>query len=127
MMLLLRDEKNTDEHDQQREAREQEILGGPSGSDPAPCGMGAGALRLFVCALCAAQRRGLSGRRLFRRHNSGSGLILFPAAYGPKRMRVLMDARRYAAVRTFGLVLYVVLYGTYIFWAPTSCPTTSPA
>ena len=37
-------------------------------------------------------------------------------------MRVLMDARRYASVRSFGLVLFVGLYGIYIFLGANQMP-----
>ena len=106
MMLLLRDEKNTDEHDQQKQEREDGIL---------PF--------VFLFALYVllngevSPGGGFSGGTIL-----GAGLILYSAAYGPKRMRVLMDARRYAAVRTFGLVLYVLLYGIYIFLGANQMP-----
>ena len=45
----------------------------------------------------------------------GAGVILFSAAYGVQRTQGFMNQRTYSAVRTFGLMLYVVLYGIYIF------------
>ena len=52
----------------------------------------------------------------------GAGLILFSAAFGFRRMQVLMNRRRYSAVRTFGLLLYGVLYGLYIFIGANGLP-----
>ena len=52
----------------------------------------------------------------------GAGLILFSAAFGPGHTRVLMNQRRYSAVRTFGLLLYAVLYGVYIFIGANGLP-----
>ena len=52
----------------------------------------------------------------------GAGLILFSAAFGPGRVRVIMSGRTYSAVRTFGLLLYVVLYGAYIFIGANGLP-----
>ena len=71
-----------------------------------------------MCCSTARSRRVAA----FPAVRSWAGLILYSAAYGPKRMRVLMDARRYAAVRTFGLVLYVLLYGIYIFLGANQMP-----
>jgi multicomponent Na+:H+ antiporter subunit B len=45
----------------------------------------------------------------------GCGLILFAAAFGFDRLRGFFSRRVYDAVRTFGLLLYAVLYGYYIF------------
>ena len=52
----------------------------------------------------------------------GAGLILFSAAFGFRRMQGLMNRRRYSAVRTFGLLLYGVLYGLYIFIGANGLP-----
>ncbi len=52
----------------------------------------------------------------------GAGLILYSAAYGPARAQALMGPRRYAAVRTFGLLLYAFLYGAYIFMGANRLP-----
>ena len=52
----------------------------------------------------------------------GAGLILFSAAFGHGHMRVLMNQRRYSAVRTFGLLLYGILYGIYIFIGANDLP-----
>lgn len=40
----------------------------------------------------------------------------------PGHTRVLMNQRRYSAVRTFSLLLYAVLYGVYIFIGANGCP-----
>ena len=52
----------------------------------------------------------------------GAGLILFSAAFGTRHMQVLMNRRRYSAVRTFGLLLYGILYGIYIFIGANGLP-----
>ena len=52
----------------------------------------------------------------------GAGLILFSAAFGFQRMQGLLNQRRYSAVRTFGLLLYGVLYGIYIFIGANDLP-----
>ena len=122
MMLLLRDEKNTDEHDQQKQEREDGIL---AAHPDLILRRAAWVLVPFVFLFAlyvllngeVSPGGGFSGGTIL-----GAGLILYSAAYGPKRMRVLMDARRYAAVRTFGLVLYVVLYGIYIFLGANQMP-----
>nr|WP_326189389.1 hydrogen gas-evolving membrane-bound hydrogenase subunit E [uncultured Oscillibacter sp.] len=122
MMLLLRDEKNTDEHDQQKQEREDGIL---AAHPDLILRRAAWVLVPFVFLFAlyvllngeVSPGGGFSGGTIL-----GAGLILYSAAYGPKRMRVLMDARRYAAVRTFGLVLYVLLYGIYIFLGANQMP-----
>lgn len=45
----------------------------------------------------------------------GCGLILFSSAFGPESIRRFFSGRVFAAVRTFGLLLYAGLYGFYIF------------
>ena len=45
----------------------------------------------------------------------GCGLILYSAAFGPEAIRRFFNRRVFAAVRTFGLLLYAGLYGFYIF------------
>ena len=45
----------------------------------------------------------------------GCGLILCSVAYGPEFVRRFFNSRIFSAVRTFGLVLYLCLYGFYIF------------
>lgn len=52
----------------------------------------------------------------------GAGLILFSAAFGPGRVRVIMDRRSYTFVRTTGLLLYALLYGAYIFIGANGMP-----
>ena len=52
----------------------------------------------------------------------GAGLILFAAAFGFQRMQGVLNRRRYSAVRTFGLLLYGVLYGAYIFIGANDLP-----
>jgi len=45
----------------------------------------------------------------------GCGLILYSGAFGPERIQRFFNGRVFAAVRTFGLLLYAGLYGFYIF------------
>ena len=45
----------------------------------------------------------------------GCGLILLSVSYGPESLSGFFSSRVYAAVRTFGLLLYAGLYGIYIF------------
>ena len=52
----------------------------------------------------------------------GAGLILYSAAFGVQRTRRFMNRRVYSAVRTFGLLLYGILYGIYIFIGANGLP-----
>ena len=45
----------------------------------------------------------------------GCGLVLCSVAYGPDFVRRFFNGRVFRAVRTFGLMLYLCLYGFYIF------------
>jgi multicomponent Na+:H+ antiporter subunit B len=45
----------------------------------------------------------------------GCGLILYSSAFGPEQIHRFFNSRVFAAVRTFGLLLYAGLYGFYIF------------
>ena len=45
----------------------------------------------------------------------GCGLVLCSVAYGPEFVRRFFNSRIFGAVRTFGLTLYLCLYGFYIF------------
>lgn len=115
MILLQRDEKNVDERDLQR--LRQEDLIERSHSDVI--------LRqasrllipfLFLFAIYVlvngevSPGGGFSGGTIL-----GCGLILFTASFGQTELRRFFNARVYAAVRTFGLLLYALLYGYYIF------------
>ena len=99
MILLLRDRKNTSEHELQQMEREETAVQGRSD---------------LILKQVAG---GFSGGTIL-----GAGLILFSAAFGPGHTRVLMNQRRYSAVRTFGLLLYAVLYGVYIFIGANGLP-----
>lgn len=122
MMLLLRDKNNTDEHDLQKLAREDksaaehpDIILRRAASILTPF-----AFLLAIYVLLngeASPGGGFSGGTIL-----GAGLILYAVAHGHDRVRRLMDARRYAAVRTFGLLLYAVLYGGYIFIGANRLP-----
>ena len=52
----------------------------------------------------------------------GAGVILFSAAFGVQRTQRFMNRRTYSVVRTFGLMLYAVLYGIYIFIGANGLP-----
>ena len=120
MMLLLRDEKNTTEQDLQRQRREDEEEHGDIILNQA-----ARILIPFIFLFAiyvllngeVSPGGGFSGGTIL-----GAGLILFSSAFGPGRMRLIMDKKRYAAVRTFGLVLYALLYGAYIFIGANGLP-----
>lgn len=49
-------------------------------------------------------------------------MILFSAAFGVQRTQRFMNRRTYSVVRTFGLMLYAVLYGIYIFIGANGLP-----
>ena len=52
----------------------------------------------------------------------GSGLVLFACAFGFDKLRAFMNHRTYSVVRTFGLMLYAVLYGINIFLGANGLP-----
>ncbi len=52
----------------------------------------------------------------------GAGLILFSSAFGQRNVRVIMDRKTYSFIRTFGLMLYALLYGAYIFFGANGLP-----
>lgn len=115
MILLLRDRKNTSEHELQQMEREETAVQGRSDLILKQV---AWVLLPFIFLFAiyvllngeTSPGGGFSGGTIL-----GAGLILFSAAFGPGHTRVLMNQRRYSAVRTFGLLLYAVLYGVYIF------------
>jgi len=115
MMLLLRDEKNTDGHDLQKLAREEaaerkhrDMILSRTASILIP----------FIFLLAAyvllngetSPGGGFSGGTIL-----GSGLILFASAFGFDRIHVFFGRKVFDGVRVFGLMLYAVLYGYYIF------------
>ena len=122
MILLLRDRKNTSEHEikqmEREEADAQEhadlILKQVSW-----------VLIPFIMVFAiyvllngeTSPGGGFSGGTIL-----GAGLILFSAAFGTRHMQTLMNQRRYSAVRTFGLLLYGILYGIYIFIGANGLP-----
>jgi multicomponent Na+:H+ antiporter subunit B len=122
MMLLLRDEKNTDEHDLQKMRLEDiiaeehhDIILKQAARFLVPC--------IFLFAIYVllngetSPGGGFSGGTIL-----GAGLILFSSAYGPGNMRIILTYETYSAVRTFGLVLYITLYGAYIFIGANNLP-----
>ncbi len=122
MMLLLRDEKNTGEQDRRRQRREDEAL--QSHGDPI-LKQAAWLLIPFVFLFAVyvllngetSPGGGFSGGTIL-----GAGLILFSSAFGHRNVRVIMDKKTYAFVRTAGLLLYALLYGTYIFIGANGLP-----
>ena len=122
MILLLRDRKNTSEHEARQMEREEESV-----QEHADLILKQVAWVLipfiFLFAIYVllngetSPGGGFSGGTIL-----GAGLILFSAAFGPGHTRVLMNQRRYSAVRTFGLLLYAVLYGVYIFIGANGLP-----
>ena len=122
MILLLRDRKNTSEHELQQMEREETAV--QCRSDLILKQVAWVLLPfIFLFAIYVllngetSPGGGFSGGTIL-----GAGLILFSAAFGPGHTRVLMNQRRYSAVRTFGLLLYAVLYGVYIFIGANGLP-----
>ena len=122
MILLLRDRKNTSEHELQQMEREETAV---QGRADLILKQVAWVLLPFIFLFAiyvllngeTSPGGGFSGGTIL-----GAGLILFSAAFGPGHTRVLMNQRRYSAVRTFGLLLYAVLYGVYIFIGANGLP-----
>lgn len=122
MILLLRDENNTDEHDLQKQAREDaaaaahpDMILKRAASVLTPF-----AFLFAVYVLLNGESSpggGFAGGAIL-----GAGLILYASSHGHDRMRRLMDAKRYAAIRTFGLMLYALLYGGSIFIGANRLP-----
>ena len=122
MMLLLRDEKNTDGRDLRRMAQEdaiqrehQDVILKEAGEILIPF--------IFLFAIYVllngetSPGGGFSGGTIL-----GSGLVLFACAFGFDKLRVFMNHRTYSVVRTFGLMLYAVLYGINIFLGANGLP-----
>ena len=121
-MLLLRDEKNTDGRDLRRMAQEdaiqrehQDVILKEAGEILIPF--------IFLFAIYVllngetSPGGGFSGGTIL-----GSGLVLFACAFGFDKLRVFMNHRTYSVVRTFGLMLYAVLYGINIFLGANGLP-----
>ena len=122
MMLLLRDEKNTDGRDLRRMAQEdaiqrehQDVILKEAGEILIPF--------IFLFAIYVllngetSPGGGFSGGTIL-----GSGLVMFACAFGFDKLRVFMNHRTYSVVRTFGLMLYAVLYGINIFLGANGLP-----
>ena len=122
MILLLRDEKNTSAHEARQIEREE-----AAAREHADLILEQVARVLipfiFLFAIYVllngetSPGGGFSGGTIL-----GAGLILFAAAFGFQRMQGLLNRRRYSAVRTFGLLLYGILYGIYIFIGANDLP-----
>lgn len=122
MMLLMRDEKNTDEHDLQKLRQEEtEYERHPDVILHQAAKLLIPFIFLFAIYVLlngeTSPGGGFSGGTIL-----GSGLILFSAAYGPERIRRFMNRGSYTAVRTFGLLLYAGLYGYYIYTGANGLP-----
>lgn len=122
MILLQRDEKNTEEKDLQRLERETKAL--LAHRDPILNQTAKILIPLIflfaIYVLLNGEKSpggGFSGGTIL-----GAGLILYCAAYGPEQMRRVMNEKRYAAIRTFGLLLYALLYGANIFLGANGYP-----
>ena len=122
MILLLRDRKNTSEHELQQMEREETAVQGRSDLILKQV---AWVLLPFIFLFAiyvllngeTSPGGGFSGGTIL-----GAGLILFSAAFGHQNIRAFMDRRTYAAVRTCGLLLYALLYGAYIFIGANGLP-----
>ena len=122
LMLLLRDKKNTDERDLERLAREDAVLEQHGDVILRQAGL---ILTPFIFLFAiyvllngeVSPGGGFSGGAIL-----GAGLILFSCAFGPRRVRIIMNRRIYSAARTFCLVLYALLYGAYIFIGANGLP-----
>ena len=122
MILLLRDEKNTSAHEARQIEREE-----AAAREHADLILEqvARVLIPFIFLFASyvllngetSPGGGFSGGTIL-----GAGLILFAAAFGFQRMQGLLNRRRYSAVRTFGLLLYGILYGIYIFIGANDLP-----
>lgn len=122
MILLQRDQKNTSGHELRQLEREEEAV-----QEHADLILKQVAWVLipfiFLFAIYVllngetSPGGGFSGGTIL-----GAGMILFSAAFGTRHMQVLMNRRRYSAVRTFGLLLYGILYGIYIFIGANGLP-----
>lgn len=121
-ILLQRDAKNTTEEDLRRRRREEEIE-----EQHHDVVLNQAALILvpfiFLFAIYVllhgeeSPGGGFSGGAIL-----GGGLILFASAFGHKRVRMFMNRTTYSVIRTCGLLLYALLYGTYIFFGANGLP-----
>lgn len=122
MMLLLRDEKNTDEHDLRKAAREEAAL---QAHHDVILAQAAWILIPFIFLFAIyvllhgeeSPGGGFSGGTIL-----GGGFILFANAFGVRRLRKFLNRKTYSVVRTLGLLLYALLYGGYIFIGANGLP-----
>ncbi|MCI2057474.1 MAG: hypothetical protein LKJ86_10110 [Oscillibacter sp.] len=124
MLLLGRDAHNTDEHDLLKIGQEDTI------EKQAPDRILQQVARtlipfIFLFALYVlingevSPGGGFSGGTIL-----GCGLILYTVSYGHAATSRWFSAAIYAAVRTFGLLLYAGLYGYYIFMGANGLEST---
>jgi multicomponent Na+:H+ antiporter subunit B len=126
MILLGRDENNTDERDVQKLEQEASVM---AHYPDVILRQAARLLIPFVFLFAAyvllngetSPGGGFSGGTIL-----GCGLILFSAAFGQERMHRFFNAKVYTAVRTFGLLLYAGIYGYSIFIGANgmTCPVS---
>jgi len=115
MILLLRDNKNTDEHDLQKLAQEEaiekkypDIILQQSVEVLIPF--------IFLFAFYVlfygedSPGGGFSGGTVL-----GGGLILYSCAYGFQKIHAFFNQRTFGLLRLCGLMLYATLYGYYTF------------
>lgn len=122
MILLLRDEKNTEEKDLRQLEREETFH-----REHPDVILQQGAKVLIPIIILFAiyvllngetsPGGGFSGGTIL-----GAALILLAVAFGADRVRTVMNDKRYAAIRTFGLLLYAGLYGANIFLGANGYP-----
>lgn len=121
-ILLQQDAKNTTEADLRRRKREEEI---EESHHDVVLNQAAMALVPFIFLFAIyvllhgeeSPGGGFSGGAIL-----GGGLILFASAFGHRRVRMFMTRTTYRIIRTCGLLLYALLYGTYIFFGANGLP-----
>ncbi|MEG2176793.1 MAG: hydrogen gas-evolving membrane-bound hydrogenase subunit E [Oscillibacter sp.] len=121
-MLLQRDEKNTDERDLRRLRREEAL---EQEHHDVILVQAAWILIPFIFLFAIyvllhgeeSPGGGFSGGTIL-----SGGLILFASAFGFGRLGIFLNRRTYSGVRTFGLLLYALLYGAYIFIGANGLP-----
>lgn len=115
MILLLRDEKNTDEHDLHKLAQEEAAERMHRDTILA---MSVKVLTPFIFLFAfyvlfygeISPGGGFSGGTVL-----GGGLVLFSSAFGYDKIHSFFHKRTFDALRLCGLLLYVSLYGYYTF------------
>lgn len=115
MILLLRDEKNTDEHDLQKLAQEESF---ERSHRDAILSMSIKVLTPFIFLFAfyilfygeISPGGGFSGGTVL-----GGGLILFSSAFGYEKIHSFFHKRTFDVLRLCGLLLYAGLYGYFTY------------